>query len=247
MGFKDYFSGHAARYRDARPTYPAELWQWLASQCAEHKTVWDAACGNGQAAIALVEHFDDVFASDASHAQIAHAIAHPDIQYRHEPAEECGLSDATADLVVIAQALHWVDRGRFYAEARRVLKPGGVIAAVGYGLMSVTPSLDHAIARLYDGILGPYWAPERRLVDDGYKSIEFPFSEFAAPHFIMSHQWKFEQLMGYLESWSALQKCRKETGGDPLKVAHDLLEADWGDKGSIRTVTWPLAVRVGRT
>lgn len=246
MGFKDYFSGFAARYRDARPTYPRELWQWLAGQCAERKVVWDAACGSGQAAVALTEFFEDVFASDASRQQIAHAIRHPDVQYREEPAEECGMSDATADLVVIAQALHWVDRPRFYAEARRVLKPGGAIAAVCYGLMSVTPSLDHAIAKFYDGILGPYWAPERRLVDDGYKSIEFPFKEFAAPHFTMSHQWNFEQLMAYLDSWSALQKCRKETGDDPLKVAHDLLEADWGDKGSIRTVTWPLAVRVGR-
>jgi SAM-dependent methyltransferase len=246
MAFKDYFSGHAASYRAARPTYPPELFAWLASQCAERQLAWDAGCGNGQASVALTEHFDDVYASDPSHEQIAHAIQHPDVAYRVEPAEECGISDHTCDLVLIAQALHWVDLDRFYAEVRRVLKPGGVVAAVSYGLMRVNAALDHHVDKLYHGILGPYWPAERKLVDEGYRSLPFPFTPIEAPPFAMKHDWTFAEWLAYIETWSALQRCRKETGHDPLAAARDLFLADWGDANMRHTVAWPLALRVGR-
>lgn len=246
MSFKDHFSGHAARYRDARPHYPAELFAWLAEQCGERALAWDAGCGNGQAAMALVEHFHDVYATDPSHAQIEHAIAHPDIQYRVEPAEECGLSDHTADLVTIAQALHWVEIERFNAEVRRVLKPRGVIAEWCYGLMHVTPAFDAVVAELYEPVLGPYWPPERRHIEAGYATLPFPFEPIAVPAFAMRHDWMLPEVLGYLESWSALQRHRKATGSDALAEFGPKLAAAWGDPEQRRTIVWPLTVRAGR-
>ncbi|WP_211263129.1 methyltransferase domain-containing protein [Thioalkalivibrio nitratireducens] len=49
------------------------------------------------------------------------------------------------DLITVGQALHWFDFPAFYAEAARVLRPGGVLAAWGYGLMQVSPAVDAAV------------------------------------------------------------------------------------------------------
>src|SRR5258706_7593542 len=162
MTFKDHFSGHAARYRESRPRYPDALSTWLSCQCRGHDLAWDAGCGNGQAAVALAGHFHAVFASDPSHEQIAHAIAHPGIQYRVEPAEQCGLSDHAADLATIAQAMHWVELDGYYAEVRRGLKPAADVAARGYGLMHITPAVSAGVQDSYEPMLGPRLAPERR-------------------------------------------------------------------------------------
>ena len=139
MAFKDHFSGHAAAYARARPTYPDALFDWLAAQCAGHALAWDAGCGNGQASIALASRFDRVHASDPSATQVAAAPTHPRVAWHVEPAEQCSLPDASADLVTVAQAYHWFDYERFAAEATRVLRPGGVVAVWAYGVSSVTP------------------------------------------------------------------------------------------------------------
>ncbi len=127
--FKDHFSGHAADYASARPHYSTELFDWLAQQCDARLLAWDAGCGNGQAACALAMHFEQVYASDPSAAQIAAAAPASNIRYAVEPAEACGLRDASVDLVTVAQAMHWFDVPRFQVEARRVLRSGGVFAA----------------------------------------------------------------------------------------------------------------------
>lgn len=248
MAFKDYFSGHAARYREFRPHYPGELFAWLAAQCSAHDLAWDAGCGNGQAAVALAEHFHDVFASDPSHAQIEHAEPHPDVQYRVEPAEQCGLSDHSADLAVIAQALHWVNLDGYYAEVRRVLKPGAVFAAWCYGLMRISPAIDTVVGELYGTVLEPYWPPERRHIETGYATLRIPFQQdIPAPPFAMRHEWSLDETLGYLESWSALQRYRKDTGHDPLIDFRPRLASAWGKMADARhTVVWPLSVRAGR-
>src|SRR5690606_31583471 len=128
MSFHDHFSGHAAGYAQARPTYPEALFDWLAAQCAQRELAWDAGCGNGQAAIALARHFARVIATEPSAEQVAQAPAHPRVEYRVEPAESPSLADASADLVTVAQAMHWFDLDRFHVGVRRVLRPGGLVA-----------------------------------------------------------------------------------------------------------------------
>src|SRR5438067_13324255 len=118
--FPDLFSGHAALYARARPTYPESLIAEVAALAPGNKLAWDAGTGNGQAARLLARHFQRVHASDASAEQIAVAEPHPQINFAVEPAERCSLPDASCDLVLAAQALHWFDRDLFYAEVRRV-------------------------------------------------------------------------------------------------------------------------------
>src|SRR5687767_1259250 len=171
MSFKDHFSGHAGTYAAARPRYPAALFDWLAAQCARHGLAWDAGCGNGQATVALAAHFVRVVGTDPSAAQVAQAEARDNVEYRVEPAEAPSLDDASVDLVTVAQALHWFDLERFHAAVRRVLRPGGLVAAWTYGLSNVDARVDAHFMRLYETILGPYWPAERSHVENGYAHL----------------------------------------------------------------------------
>lgn len=244
--FKDHFSGHAAAYADARPRYPVELFQWLATLTAQHALAWDCGTGNGQAALELAEHFKKVIATDPSKEQIANAFPHAHVEYRVAAAESPDLDHHSVDLVTVAQALHWFDRPKFYAQLKRVLKPDGAIAAWCYGLCTITPAIDAAVRDFYDGTVGPYWSPERRLIDDGYRTFEFPFREITPPAFSMRHQWNLAQFLAYLDTWSAVQRYISQNGHDPVLKLGDRLRRIWGAPDSQRTVTWLLHMRAGR-
>jgi len=244
MSFKDHFSGHANVYRDARPHYPAELFAWLASQAPDDALVWDCGCGNGQASVALATHFRDVFASDPSATQIAAAQENPRVHYHVEPAEQTSLASASVSLVTVAQALHWFDFARFYADVRRVLKPGGVIAAWSYGDCSVTPAIDALKDRVYIDLVGAYWPAERHYVENGYADLPFPFEPIAAPQFEMRVEWSAAQFIAYLRSWSASQRYLQAQGHDAVALVEAELHEAWGNE--IRSVRWALVVRCGR-
>ena len=245
MPFKDHFSGHATLYAQARPTYPSALFDWLASLCPQHELCWDAGCGNGQASIALAAHFANVFATDPSDTQIAAAQAQANVRYAIEPAERCSLPNASADLVTVAQALHWFDVERFYAEARRVLKPSGRIAVWTYERSSVNEHVDAVFKRLYTGELDAYWAPERRHVEAGYATLPFPFERIEAPAFELRCNWALPQYLAYLRSWSAVQKLAKQTGRDIVGEFEEEMREAWGGAEMRRAVRWPLTVMVG--
>ncbi len=246
MNFKDHFSGHAGLYAQARPHYPDALFDWIAQTAPARTCAWDAACGNGQASVALARHFDRVVATDPSAQQIAQAQPDPRIDYRVEPAERSSLADGWADAVTVAQALHWFDLPRFIEEVRRVARPGALFVAWCYANCNVMPQVDQVIARLYDGILGAYWPPERRLVDEGYASLAIPFTPLAAPSFEMRVDWNAAQLLDYLRSWSAAQRYHQATGGDAVAEISDELRRAWGDAQRKREVRWQLAIRSAR-
>lgn len=242
--FKDLFSRDSAAYAEYRPRYPAELFVWLASVSPGQTLAWDVGTGNGQAAVALAEHFTRVIGSDPSEKQIGHATPHPRVEYR-TGGETAGLEAGSTDLVTVAQALHWLDRPKFWTEAKRVLRPGGVIAVWCYQLQHVSPEVDEIIDRFYRVTVGPYWTRDRRLVEDGYRSIEFPFAELAAPAFAMTTEWTLEQEVGYLGTWSAVGRYREAVGADPIPLVRTELEAVW-PSNQVRRVAWPLSVRAGR-
>ena len=246
MRFHDHFSGHAEDYARFRPTYPVALYAFLAGTVDARETAWDCATGNGQAAVGLAAHFARVIATDASSPQIAHAAAHPRVEYRVADATASGLPDASVDLVAVAQALHWFDTPAFYAEVRRVVKPGGVCAAWGYGLMRVTPAVDAAVEHFYREVVGPYWPPERAHLEQEYRTLGYPFAELTAPAFAMETTWSLAGLLGYLATWSAAKRYAKTVGTDPLEhIAANLARA-WGPTHTRRAITWPLYLRIGR-
>ena len=240
--FKDHFSAHASSYARYRPRYPEALFAYLASLCPAHDLAWDCATGNGQAAHGLAAYFDHVVATDASADQIANAAPHAHVAYHVAPAARSPLAAHTADLVTVAQALHWFDFDAFYAEVHRVLKPGAVVAAWTYGLLQINPTLDALIQRYYSDVVGRYWPPERRLVEDGYRSLPFPFDEIRPPRFTMSLLWTLDDLLGYLGTWSATRRFIDANTTNPVEhIAADLAGA-WGDPADTKLIQWTLPV-----
>lgn len=246
--FADHFARVAAGYAAHRPTYPSALFSWLAGQCNRHERVWDCATGSGQAAVALAELFQQVWASDASSAQIASAVATEGVRYLTAPAHASGLPDHSVDLVTVAQALHWFELESFYAEVRRVLRPGGVLAVWTYGVFQVdcldAAQVQNLLNRFYYETVGSCWPPERRHVENGYAELSFPFTEIQVPEFCMSVTWGLEDLAGYLRSWSATARYQELHGTDPVGELLVELEPVWGAVG--RHVAWPLSMKVGR-
>ena len=246
MQFKDLFSGHASDYARFRPRYPSELFAYLADIAPERECAWDCATGNGQAAVALAKLFQHVIATDASEKQIVNGEPHNRVVYRVATAEQSGLRNASVDLVTVAQALHWFDREAFFAEAKRVLKPNGVLAVWTYNLFKVSPEIDRLIGTFYRETVGPYWDFERRLVETGYRTIEFPFAELPSPDFGMEAEWSLDDVLGYLRTWSATKSFIAARGFDPVLDLSAKLRSVWG-KSSTKKVAWPLSVRVGRS
>ncbi len=247
MSFKDHFSGHAASYADARPSYPDELFSFLRAQCAAHDLVWDCATGNGQAAVSLAAIFKHVVATDASGEQIQQARQLPNIEYRQVAAETVFLEPESCNLVTVAQALHWFDTDAFFANVAHCLKPGGVIAAWCYGPHQINDDVDKLVHRLYEDVLGDYWPPERRLVERQYRDIQFPFDTCFEQQFQMSRQWNLQQLCNYITSWSALQRYMAAQGDNPLHLIYDELVAAWGgDSGVAIELSWPLIVKLAK-
>jgi len=227
-----------------RPTYPDALYVWLASIVPVRTLAWDCGTGSDQAAVALAAHFTQVIASDPSHEQIAHAIPHARVRYVAASAEQPPVAAMGADLVTVAQALHWFDSARFYPALERVLKPGGLFAAWGYGLMRITPALDAVVMHYYTDVVGPYWPPDRRHLESGYRSLPFPLRELVVPEFAMTATWSLTDLVGYLDTWSATQRYLQARGELPLLPLRPALAAAWGEEPE-RRVLWPLFLRLG--
>lgn len=245
MTFKDHFSSISKGYSKHRPRYPDELYEFILKNVKERKNAWDCATGNGQAAIELAKYFDQVYATDASKAQIDQAIPHAKVKYSVAPAESSGLPSEHFDLITIAQALHWFDFNRFYEEVQRVASPNALIAAWSYGLLTTqNADLDEVILEFYDGIVGPYWPPERKYTQEKYETIPFAFEEMETPTFHMKLQHDLDSLVNYLNTWSAVKNYREELKRDPIPELRKKLSLNWKQE-KIETKT-PIYLKMGK-
>lgn len=244
--FQDHFSALAHRYASYRPHYPKTLFEYLAGISTERKLAWDCACGNGQASVGLAEFFEKVIATDASREQIAAAKASARVRYEVAPAEASSLAAGSADIITVAQALHWFDLARFYNEAKRVLKPGGRIAVWCYGICRFDdPVIDELFADFYGNVVGDYWPSGRQHVEAGYSDLPFPFEEIQPPAFEMTTRWTMPELIGYLSTWSATKRFVEANKLSPLPQFEAQLLTAWRDPGFARQIAWPLSLRIG--
>ena len=242
----DHFSGVSSGYAEFRPRYPSALYEFIASVAPNHERVWDCGAGSGQASVDLAESFRQVVASDLSAAQITHGPAHPRISWVVATAEAAPIAKKTVDAVTIAQALHWFDHPRFYGEVRRVGVPGAAIIAWTYLPSKMEGDAGAIHDRLMFETLRGYWPPERWHVDTGYRAIPFPFERIEAPELRLDERWPLAQLIGYMRTWSATARYRKQHGVDPVIQVERELRAIWGDPEERRSISWPLVVLAGR-
>ena len=241
--FKDHFSSQSSSYSKYRPDYPQELYNFILSEVKERKTAWDCGTGNGQAAVVLSQYFEKVYATDPSAEQIKNATQKSNIEYRIATAENSTLPDNSVDLITVAQALHWFDFYKFYSEVKRVAKPGALLAVWSYETCHTNDDVDKIFFRFYKEILGDYWAYERRHVENAYRDIPFPFSQVRAEVFHMKKQWNLQDFLGYLSTWSAVQKYVKTNGTNPLELVEFDFRNAWGNPATIRDVSFPVTIK----
>ena len=242
---KDNFSAQSDFYKKFRPTYPKELYNYVLSFVDTKDCAWDCATGNGQVAGVLADHFNKVYASDISQAQLDNAVQKTNIEYVLYPAEKTSFPDHIFDLITIGQALHWFDFGRFFEEVRRVIKPGGVVAIWGYGLLKIDEKIDPVIYKFYKEVVGPYWDFERKYLEDQYKTIPFPLDEVQHKNFTIEIQWTLPHLTGYLNSWSSVQNYIRQHAQNPVRLITEELNKYW-PADAVKKVSFPVFLKLGK-
>lgn len=248
MKGRETFSVGSNAYARSRPAYPPALFAWLASQCQVRERAWDCATGNGQAALGLASHFAFVEATDVSPQQIGHGFSAPNISYSVQPAEATAFPDSNFDLVAVAQALHWFDLKRFWAEVRRTARPGAFFCAWGYAWFECDPELEAAFFAPLRTILEPYWPSENRILWSGYRSEEilFPFSRVEPPSFTIEVRREIRQVVDHVRTWSAHKRAMLdvETAHSIARIEYDAVER-FNLSGGI-PLTAPLHIAAGR-
>lgn len=244
----DHFSSTSKEYSFSRPMYPDALYKYLSDITPNKDTTWDCATGNGQAAIGLCRYFKNVIASDASKGQLDYKFNRDNIHYEMFPAEKADISDNRIDLITVAQAAHWFDLDKFYSEVTRVGKSNGILAIWSYGMHQIDNDIDKISAKLNvnGDILGKYWPKETNYVKDDYKTIPFPFKEIIPPKFEMNVCWSLDDLVSYMQTWSAVKRFSTEKKFNPLTLVIDELEKLWGKHEDQKIVKWDINIRVGK-
>lgn len=245
MEKKDYFSQQSKAYAAFRPTYPPELYAFIFDHLERRSAAWDCATGNGQVAKFLAQHFDKVYATDISEQQLRNAFHAENISYSLVPAEQTTFGDSQFDLITVGQALHWLRLPEFYQEVNRTCITGGLLAVWGYSMLTTDNDVDELFRDFYYNTVGPYWDKARKLVEDHYRNIDFPFEEIPCPAFNIRLQWTAAQLTGYLSSWSATQQYIRANGADPVEGFEEKLKSIW-KPGEVKAITFPVFMRLGR-
>ncbi len=240
---KDLFSEQSKQYASFRPTYPKELYDFIFSHVKKFDTAWDCGTGNGQVARDLAPKFKNVFATDINEKQLENAVNSGNIFYSIA-GEQTNFPNHEFDLITVAQAIHWFDIPKFYSEIRRVAQTDAVLAVWGYSLLSVSPSIDKIVTNFYTQVVGSYWDRERKLIDEKYETIPFPFREIKTREFSFSLDWTLAEFQGYISTWSSVQKYIKVNGVNPVNDFIKEISPLW--KGERQTVNFPLFLRLAK-
>ncbi len=242
---KKRFSNQADLYAKYRPTYPEEVYQYIFKHLNNQRAAWDCATGSGQVARYLSDYFDQVWANDISEEQLRFAPQKNNITYLNTPAEKSGLPNNTFDLITIAQAIHWLDFEGFYDEVRRTARENALLAVIGYGMIRISNELNPIIDDLYEHAFGQYFSKNRTYLDQRYQTIPFPFEEIKTPDFSRTYKWTIDQLEGYFNSWSAVQKIKTEQGYNPTDKTIRAIKSEVPETEKL-SVSFPIFTRLGK-
>ncbi|XP_051149556.1 uncharacterized protein LOC127264172 [Andrographis paniculata] len=258
----DLFLKQSKQYSEGRPDYPDQLFHFISSHTPSHDLAWDVGTGTGQAAKSLAKAYKNVIATDTSPKQLEYAEKLSNITYQCTPQtmsisdiHNCIGSESTFDLITIAQAMHWFHLPTFYNHVNHLLKkPAGAIAAWCYTLPEVNPAVDKLLNRFYNNDVGPYWESARTLVDEKYKTIDFPFDPVDGLESNGPFRFNSEKVMDldkyivYLKSWSAYHTA-KGKGVELLteNLIQDFKKAWDGEDGQTqKIVVFPIYLRFGK-
>ncbi|MFZ2907351.1 MAG: class I SAM-dependent methyltransferase [Cyclobacteriaceae bacterium] len=243
MNKKDFFSGHSKLYATFRPTYPDDLYSFVFKHVKEFNNAWDCATGNGQVARVLAKQFKHVCATDISQQQLNNAVQASNISYSVQSAEQTSFEVNQFDLIAVGQALHWFDLEKFFEEVKRVAKKNALLAVWGYSTCTVNSEIDQHFNHFYNHVVGPYWDSARRMVEEEYAHVRFPFDLIPAPKFSLNVEWTLDEFAGYLTTWSATQKFIKDKNYNPVPEVVRLLTPLWREK---RFVSFPVFLKMGK-
>lgn len=200
-GRKDFFGrvGQADAYAMYRPRYSTKVYDYILERLRgaspdgaspRKELALDVCCGSGQVTVPLAAWFDSVLGVDQSLEQLRNAKAADlgasagRIEYVAVSAYELHkvAAPGSVDLITIAQAAHWLDLDKFFAASAEVLRPGGVLAVMGYARAELDdPKAQQAFDHFYFNVLGAdrkpgepgcLWEVDRSLVDTGFAVLE---------------------------------------------------------------------------
>lgn len=246
MSTHDLFGDRAHDYARTRPRYPDALFEHLERLAPARALAWDCGAGSGQTARSLAPRFERVIATDTSVRQLSHARVDANVRLVAAAAEAAPIGSGRVDLVTVSAAIHWFDRPRFYAEVRRVARPGAILAVWSYYHARIAPEVDAVLERFADHVVGPHWTAGIALNREAYRGMEFPFEPLPWPAFFAAARMRLEDLHGFMRTWSASQAWERARGTDPVDEVRDALARAWGDPSAERLVRWPLHGAIGR-
>lgn len=131
------FGSAAAEYARHRTGYSTEAVHWALRPITERSPIdlLDLGAGTGKLTQSLMQlPGAQVVAVEPDPAMIAQLrTLLPTVDSRTGTAEDIPLPDASVDAVLVGQAWHWFDQRLALRELARVLRPGGVFAALWNG------------------------------------------------------------------------------------------------------------------
>ena len=246
MSAPDLFGDRADEYARIRPTYPEPLFDHLERLAIGHERAWDCGAGSGQTARSLAGRFARVLATDSSLRQLAKGAVSGAIQPVASTAEAAPFRDRCVDLVTVSAAIHWFDRPRFYAEIRRVARPGAVVAVWSYYRSDIEPEVDAIMMRFASEVVGALWPAGFEVNRNGYRDLDFPFERSPWPELAAQQRMRLRDVCDYMRTWSASQTWERMHRADPVEVVREELARAWGDPERERIVHWPLHGVIGR-
>jgi ubiquinone/menaquinone biosynthesis C-methylase UbiE len=241
--------GQARMYAEFRPVYPdSQVLDILNHVPATGRRKYlDVACGSGQLTMKLSQHFERSIGLDRSTEQLSQLSA-SNIETLAGSAFDFPVDTGAVDLVTVGQGLHWLlPYDKFFDEVNRVLRPGGIFAAVGYAFPSLVHSeaqkhLDHFYfdilgSRLSPGTPGCMWETNRPTVDNQYADIPFPWDDsLEKMEYTEKVPMKFQNYLNYLRTLSAYRAMISRGEPDPLSDLEARIKALLGDVDTLEVL-----------